>query len=369
MLFNIFKKNKVEKKRGSQYLSLKVREVVKETEDAVTVYFEQPDPYLDYKPGQFLTLILEVNGKEERRSYSLSTSPYVDPHPGITVKRVEGGLVSNHLNDGIRPGKTIEVMKPMGHFTTDFHSKNKNHFILIAGGSGITPIMGIAKSVLVNEPNSKVTLVYCNRSEDQIIFDTVIQEMVAKNPGRFEVVHTLTQPANEWAGYKGRLDEAKIERILQEHYYPEAGKEIFFLCGPEGLMEASIEALVKLGKDEESIHRESFYTSSTEEAEAKSPSSDGSPAITREVTIALEGESHTYEVGPGKTILEAGLDAGYDMPYSCQSGLCTACRGKLSSGKVKMDQDAGLSASEKEEGYILCCVAHPESGDIKIEIG
>ncbi len=115
MLFSLFKKNKEEKKKGSHYLSLKVREVVQETPDAVSIYFEQPEPYLDYKPGQFLTLILEVDGKEERRSYSLCTSPFVDPYPGITIKRIEGGVVSNFLNDKIRPGKTISVMKPVGH--------------------------------------------------------------------------------------------------------------------------------------------------------------------------------------------------------------------------------------------------------------
>ncbi|GAB3645413.1 phenylacetate-CoA oxygenase/reductase subunit PaaK [Echinicola sediminis] len=370
MLFSLFKKNKEEKKRGSQYLSLKVREVVKETPDAVTIYFEQPEPYLDYKPGQFLTLILEIDGKEERRSYSLSTSPYEDPHPGITVKRIEGGLVSNFLNEKIRPGKTVEVMKPMGHFTSDFHSKNKNHFVMIAGGSGITPIIGISKSVLINEPHSKVSLVYCNRSEDQIIFDQKLQEMVGKYGDRFEVVHTLSQPSDEWSGLQGRLTEQMLEKILAEKHYADAEKELYYLCGPEGLMKASVEALLNLNVPHENIHRESFHTSSSDEAESEEKKlTDEQPALTREVEIELEGESHRFEVSPGKTILEAGLDEGHDLPYSCQSGLCTACRGKLVSGEVKMDQDAGLSENEKKDGYILCCVSHPVSGDVKIEIG
>ncbi|WP_211324180.1 ferredoxin--NADP reductase [Echinicola strongylocentroti] len=370
MIFNLFKKNKEDKKRGSQYVSLKVREVVRETPDAVSIYFEQPEPYLEYKPGQFLTLILDINGKEERRSYSLCTSPYVDPHPGITVKRIEGGVVSNFINESIKPGKTIEVMKPMGHFTADFHSKNKNHFIMIAGGSGITPIMGITKSVLINEPQSKVTLIYCNRSEDQVIFDQSLQQLVAEQQGRLEVVHTLSRPSGEWSGLQGRLNEQMIEQVLAEKHFAEADKELYYLCGPEGLMEASVEALLKLDVPHDNIHRESFYTSSSEEAEKEAEeNADGQPALTREVTINLEGEMHTFEVAPDKTILEAGLDEGYDMPYSCQSGLCTACRGRLSSGEVKMDQDAGLSDSEKKEGYILCCVSRPVSGDVKVDIG
>ncbi|MDN3668449.1 ferredoxin--NADP reductase [Echinicola jeungdonensis] len=371
MVFSLFKKNKEEKKKGSQYLSLKVREVVKETSEAVTIYFEQPEPYLEYKPGQFLTLILEVEGKEERRSYSLCTSPYVDPHPGITIKRIEGGVVSNFLNDKIRPGKTIEVMKPMGHFTIDFHSKNKNHFVMVAGGSGITPVLGITKSILVNEPKSKVTLVYCNRSEDQIIFNDQLEELEAKYEDTFEVVHTLSRPSDQWSGYRGRLDEEMIEMVLKEKVHPEAEEVKYFLCGPEGLMHATIEALQKFDVPHEAIHRESFYTSSSEEAEKTEPheAEGDQPELTREVEVELDGDTFQFEVSPGKTILEAGLDEGLDMPYSCQSGLCTACRGKLTSGEVQMDEDAGLSENEKKDGYILCCVSHPKSGDIKINIG
>jgi ring-1,2-phenylacetyl-CoA epoxidase subunit PaaE len=239
-MFNLFKKKKEENVRGDQYLSLKVREVVKETPDTVTIYFEQPDPYLDYKPGQYLTVILDLGGKEVRRSYSLCTSPYTDPHPGITVKKVKGGLVSNYLNEQIRPGKTIEIMKPLGHFTTDFHSKNKNHFVMIAGGSGITPIMGIAKSVLVNEPSSKVTLIYCSRSEEQIIFKKQLEALQAKYGERLEVVHNLSQPSAEWNGLKGRLNSQKIKSILTEINHPDLEASKYFVCGPDGVMHTAL---------------------------------------------------------------------------------------------------------------------------------
>jgi ring-1,2-phenylacetyl-CoA epoxidase subunit PaaE len=203
-MFNLFKKKKEENNKGDQYLSLKVREIVRETPDAVSVFFEQPEPFLEYKPGQYLSLILDLGGKEVRRSYSLCTSPYTDPHPGITVKRVEGGLVSNYINDQLRPGKTLEVMKPLGHFTTDFHSKNKRNFVMIAGGSGITPIMGIAKSVLVNEPESKITLLYCSRSEDQIIFKSQLEKLENQYTSKLKVEHNLTKPSSTWTGLTGR---------------------------------------------------------------------------------------------------------------------------------------------------------------------
>jgi len=367
-MFNIFKKKKEEPKKSSQHGSLKVREVVRETPDTVTIFFEQPEPFLEYKPGQFLTLILEINGKEERRSYSLCTSPYVDPYPAVTVKRIKGGVVSNYLNEHIRPGKTINILKPMGNFTTDFHSKNKNHFVMIAGGSGITPIMGIMKSVLVNEPLSKITLLYCSRSENEIIFKDQLDKLVEANPDRLDVVMNISKPGESWSGLKGRIDAVKIKEVLATRAHTDLEKSKYFLCGPEGLMDTAKDTLLSLQVSNDDIIKESFYTAASEDAGDPTAQGTDRPTLTREVTVILEGQEYTYAVSPDKTILEAGLDENLDMPYSCQSGLCTACMGRLVSGEVKMDEDAGLSDNEKKDGYILCCVSRPMSGDIKIKI-
>lgn len=367
-MFNLFKKKKEDNKRGDHYLSLKVREVVKETSDTVTIYFEQPEPYLEYVPGQYISVILELGGKEVRRSYSLCTSPFTDPHPGITVKRVKGGLVSNYLNEQIRPGKTIEIMKPLGHFTTDFHSKNKNHFVMVAGGSGITPIMGITKSVLVNEPESKVTVIYSSRSEEQIIFKKQWDELEAKYEGKLKVIHNLSQPSSNWTGLKGRLNSQTVKTILSEINYPELEASKYFVCGPDGVMDAAILALTELGVDKKIIHKESFFLDLEAKEEDLKSKGKLSPELTREIEVTVEGQSYSFEVPAGKTILEAGLDRDINMPYSCQSGLCTACRGKLISGKVDMIEDAGLSESEIAAGYILCCSSKPASMDIKIVI-
>lgn len=363
-MFNLFKKKK-ESSNGAQYIGLKIREIVKETKDTVTLYFEQPEPFLDYKAGQYLTVILDINGKEERRSYSLCTSPFVDPYPGITVKRVSGGLVSNYLNEQLRPGKTLDIMKPMGNFTTDYHSKNERHFVMVAGGSGITPIMGITKSVLVNEPQTKVTLLYCSRSEEEIIFKRQLEALATQYTGRLTVIHNLSRPSANWTGLKGRLDTDRIQEVLQDSIGPSS---IYYLCGPEGLMESAAAALKNSGVAEDLIHKESFYIDL--EAKEKDLKTAGklSPELTREVEVIVEGEPYRFEVPAGQTILEAGLDHNVDMPYSCQSGLCTACRGRLLSGQVDMIEDAGLSKSEIEEGYILCCSSKPASTDIKIVI-
>ncbi|WP_199856404.1 ferredoxin--NADP reductase [Lunatibacter salilacus] len=365
MLFNLFKKNSEEKEASSQYITLQVREVVRETSDAVTLYFDQPEPHLEYLPGQFLTIILIINGKEERRSYSLCTSPFVDPFPGITVKRLKGGVVSNYINDLVFPGKKITVMRPMGNFTCDYHSKNKRHYGMIVAGSGITPILGITKSILINEPDAKVSLLYGSRNEEQIIFKSVLENLGNQYPGRIQVFHKLSQPSSVWAGTKGRIVASDIQNFGRDLLADSDHESRFFLCSPQEMMEAGKISLAEMGVSKDQIFTENFFI----EAKDKSGNEEeGVQQITQEVTITLEGQSYTFDVTPDKTILEAGLDMDIDMPYSCQSGLCTACRGRLLSGKVTMDEDAGLSENEIEAGYILCCSSKPKSGEIKINI-
>lgn len=364
-MFNIFKKK--EEVKTQALVPLKVREVVKETADTVTLYFDQPNPILDYKPGQFLTLVMDFEGKEHRRSYSLCTSPFVDPFPGISVKKMPGGLFSTFLTERIFPGKTINVLNPLGNFTTDFHSKNKRHFFLIAAGSGITPIMGILKSVLANEPNSKISLLYCSRNEDQIIFEKELNSLVEKNADQLEVIHNLSQPKTEWTGLKGRLTKETILDFAQKAELDKSFEKEYFACGPEGMMENFMAVMSELNVAKAKIHHESFYSSAAEKAHEDAVSGK-SGVMTRDVTVVIDGEEHSVTVDPSKTVLEAGLDLGLNMPYSCQSGLCTACRGKLLSGEVKMDEDEGLSESEKDQGYILCCVARPLTDDVKINI-
>ena len=365
MLFNLFKKNAEEKEASSQYVTLQVREVVRETSDAVTIYFDQPDPHLDYLPGQFLTIIMVINGKEERRSYSLCTSPFVDPFPGITVKRLPGGVVSNYMNDLVFPGKKITVMRPMGNFTCDYHSKNKRHYGMIVAGSGITPILGITKSILINEPESKVSLLYGSRNEDQVIFKATLERLIDQYPGRIHVFHQLSNPEPSWTGNRGRIAMGDVQRFGSDLLGDGDYQTRFFLCGPQELMEAAKISLAELGVPNESISLENFYLETSKKAGNDGEESQG---ITQEVTVILEGKSYTFDVTPDKTILEAGLELEIDMPYSCQSGLCTACRGRLLSGKVTMDEDAGLSENEIDAGYILCCSSKPKSGEIKINI-
>ncbi|WP_017731609.1 ferredoxin--NADP reductase [Nafulsella turpanensis] len=380
MAFSFFKKSGPEKKEEPQvatrgnikYHQLKIKEVVQETADAISIFFEQPEEPITYKPGQFFTLIPTVDGKKVRRAYSVCTSPYTDPHPGVTVKRVEGGVVSNFLNNQLKAGDTLEVMEPMGNFTIVPDANKKRHIVLLGGGSGITPLMSIAKSILEKESESQVSLIYANRSEESIIFKKQLDELQEKWKSRLQVIHVLEQKPFSWECPTGLLKPALLKELLKQLPQWDTAQTEYFMCGPEGMMVNVEETLKELAIPKELVHRESFVAGKTQRVEgAADPiaaAGDDTPK-SREVTVILDGEEHKFTVEPDKTILETALDLDIDLPYSCQSGLCTACRGKCISGKVKLDEDEGLSESELEEGYVLTCVGRPVTDDVVIEIG
>lgn len=379
MAFSFFKKStaeKVEKPATNagnvKYHKLRVREVIQETADAISIVFDHPEQKITYKPGQFFTLMPLIDGKKVRRAYSVCTSPYTDPYPAVTVKRVEGGLVSNFLGDHLKAGDELEVMEPMGSFTIEPRAENTRHIILLGGGSGITPLMSIAKSVLHMEPNSLVSLIYANRNENSIIFRNEFEVMQETFPDRFKLIHVLDEAPLKWECPTGLLNPPLLKELLQQLPQTSAEQTEYFMCGPEGMMVNVEETLKELPIPRERIHRESFVAGKTQKVEgAADPvaaAGDDAPRA-REVTVLLDGEEYKFTVEPDKTILETAIELDIDMPYSCQSGLCTACRGKCLSGKVKMDEEEGLSESEIEEGYVLNCVGHPLTDDVVIEIG
>ncbi len=374
MAFNFFKKSKdkevpANSSGGLKYFDLVVKDIIKETADAITIVFEQPaSGNIAYKSGQFLTLIVPVDGKEVRRAYSLCTSPFVDQDLAVTVKRVEKGLMSNWLPDHLKVGDTMKIMTPTGHFTTEYSKEGKRHIIMFAGGSGITPMMSIIKSVLTQEPNSIVSLIYCNRDIDSIIFKDKFDSLQTDYEGRFHVIHILDNAPMNWQGMSGLLNHEMLIKLFER--IPDWGHEnsTYLMCGPEGMMK-NVESLLELQKiPKDRIFKESFVQGILDK-ETKKEEAVSDEIIERVVTIKYEGNEYKVTVPPDKTILETALDDGIDLPFSCQSGLCTACRGKALSGKVKLDEEEGLSQSERNEGYVLTCVGHPLTDDVVIEIG
>jgi ring-1,2-phenylacetyl-CoA epoxidase subunit PaaE len=240
--------------------------------------------------------------------------------------------------------------------------------------------MSMLKAVLKTEPNSHVLLIYGNRNEESVIFQKQLAELEANSNGHLQVEHVFSQPLQPSGAHRhtGRLNRTMILRILEQRHQFPAEQAEYFMCGPEGLMAEARAALDLLNVPESRIRRESFVASGdTADAIAGPPSGHGdvstSPSddtkTTRSVTIQYEGSEYIVEVPAGKTILETALDQDIDLPYSCQAGLCTACRGKCLSGKVHLDEREGLSDSEMKQGYILTCVGHPMTDDVVIEIG
>lgn len=360
---------------SSPYANLKVVEITHETADAVTIHFEHPEKQvIPYKPGQFLTLILPIDGKEIRRSYSLSSTPQEAPRLAVTVKRVSGGLMSNHLLDHAKVGDEIKVMLPIGNFCLTCAPDNQRHVLLFGAGSGITPLMSILKSVLLEEPNSQVTLLYGNTDENSVIFEAQLAKLEQQYADRFKVVYIFSQPKQACEN-RGRMNQSLIIKILERLQLAKVENAVYYMCGPEGMMDEVRHALDVLHVPAENIFRESFVSNKLIEQQQQGQhgdvlsSEDDGEIVKQTVTIIYEGAEYHVEVEPDQTILEAALDQDVDLPYSCQAGLCTACRGKCLSGKVHLDEREGLSDAELDEGYVLNCVGHPLTSNVVIEIG
>jgi ring-1,2-phenylacetyl-CoA epoxidase subunit PaaE len=355
---------------SSKYHHLSVQNIIQETPDTISIHFQHPaHQKISYKPGQFLTLLVPIGGETHRRSYSMSSCPLTEQEIVVTVKRVAGGKVSNYLADRLQKGASLEVMEPMGNFTIEPDTSKRRHVVLMGAGSGITPLISMAKAVLHLEKGSQVSLIYGNRNQQSIIFKQELEKLQEKYSGRFHVVHILSQPEGGWNGYAGRLNQSMTLKILEKLPKTAPAQTEYYLCGPEGMMEEIKHALQILHVPADKIHKESFVTATDKHGKVEVDEGGGTTVKTQEVTVIYEGSEYKFTVPPSKTILEAALDLDIDLPFSCQSGLCTACRGKCLSGKVVLDEEDGLSEAELKEGYVLTCVGHPLTAGVTIEIG
>lgn len=350
---------------------LKVKDIVPETADAITINFWHPiNDVVRYQPGQFLTFLLTIGNEKIRRSYSMSSSPHVDAAPSVTIKRLPGGLVSNYLCDRLKAGDVIETLEPMGTFTPRLDPSARRLHILIGAGSGITPLFSMLKSILHVEPDSDVWLIYGNRNEASIIYKAHLDAMTQVYGNRLTVTHVLSQPGAGWSGFSGRVNKSNLLKLLESHRPESLRQAEYYLCGPDGLMAETVSALNLLAVPTANIHKESYQTATTAQAVGVvvEGDTDEADSVTRDVTVLYEGNEYKFAVEPHQTILEAALELDIDLPYSCQAGMCTACLGKCVSGEVKLDEEDGLSESELKAGYVLTCVAHPASKNVVIEI-
>jgi ferredoxin-NADP reductase len=328
---------------------LRVAEVIEETPSTRTFVLEPAGdgaPSLAYRAGQHLTVVVESNGERHRRCYSFSSSPLAGGRPAITVKRMPDGLVSQHLHDRVRTGDTLVVDEPTGNFTVETDPSSTREIILVAGGVGITPLVSIAETVLRAEPGSRVVLLCGNRSEDEIIFAQRIARLTADFAPRLVVRHALDAAPDGWAGLRGALDGSLVLQALEGR-----AADAYYVCGPEPMMRSVCAALAASGVASDRIHTERFAYASAATTRI--------PDHSAEITFAGSGRRVTAQAG--QTILQAGLDAGLDLPSSCTMGGCGACKLQKTAGTVVMSEPNCLTDHEREAGYILACCAYADT--------
>jgi ring-1,2-phenylacetyl-CoA epoxidase subunit PaaE len=350
-----------------QFYKLKVKNIVRETKEAVSVVFEIPYVLRDtfkYKHGQYLTLRFFFDGIDERRAYSISSCPELDTDLQVTVKEVESGKVSGYVNNDLKIGDIVDVMPPLGHFTIDLNNNNSKNYVLIAGGSGITPIYSIIKAILHNEKNSKCLLIYTNRNAESSIFNLQLREL--EQNSNFKLINIYSRPSDN-SVIASRISVEKLNSIFKENsnfIYP---TNEYFICGPQGMIEESLLVLNEIGVNKDHIHKESFTANIKVEEEKIEVSTDNLDSSIENISVILYGEETTIPINNGDTILIAGMKARLDPPFSCQIGACSTCRAKLIKGKVRMDDYDALTDSEIAQGYILTCTAHPITNDVLVD--
>lgn len=346
----------------SKFKELKIKSLVSETPFAKVLTFEIPAEIRDqfnYIPGQYITVDVEVNGKSERRAYSLCSSPILDQDLSVGIKKVENGKVSTYINDVAKEGDAIKVMPPMGNFTLDPDPTRSKHYVLFGGGSGVTPLMSIVRTVLVREPNSKLTLFYANRDEQSIMFKTVLDELIEKYPENLEVFHSIDQSDADWVTNRGYLNPSIIQDLLKNKLPKSPAFFDYYICGPAPLMAIVDESLEALQVPKSQIHKEFFTAKLESQKEPGEMEVSDSPLDSAEIHITLDGDEYDFSYNGENSLLDAALDNGVDAPFACQVGACCTCRAKVSEGKVVMADRESLSDEEIEEGYVLTCQSRP----------
>jgi ring-1,2-phenylacetyl-CoA epoxidase subunit PaaE len=327
------------------------------TDDAAAVTFDVPAALrgtFAFAPGQSLT----IRRGSERRSYSICAQA---GHPvRIGVREVAGGAVSGWLVREVRPGDVIDVQAPAGSFTPDL--SQPGHHVLIAAGSGITPVLSIAASLLA--ARSRVTLLYGNRRSDTVMFTDEVADLKDAHPDRMQLVHVLSREAQEVGLYAGRLDAGKLRTLLPVTVDVPAVAH-WWLCGPFGMVTDAIELLTGLGVARERIHRELFYVGDDPPPEvhhADAPAGTGAV-----VTVILDGRSTAVTIPPGVPVLDGAQKARADLPFACKGGVCGTCRALVTEGAVTMRRNYALEDSELAAGYVLTCQSLPVTETVTVD--
>jgi ring-1,2-phenylacetyl-CoA epoxidase subunit PaaE len=345
----------------SSFLKLIIKEVRRETKDAVSILFNVPEelkPNYAFIAGQYINLRLKLDGEEIRRAYSICSSPE-SGELRIAVKAVKNGVFSQFANSKLKAGDALEVGTPEGKFLFEPKADRQKNYAAFACGSGITPVMSIIKSVMKSEPKSSFVLVYGNKTPEGSIFHQELHDLQLKYVSRL-FVHNIYSQAKVENALFGRVEKSTVNFVLNNKH-KELEFDKFYLCGPEAMIETVTEVLKEKNVKESAIKFELFTTSSHETVIKESLEGHS------KITVLVDDEETTFEMSQKQTILEAALKQGIDAPYSCQGGICSSCLARITSGTIEMAKNSILTDGEIAAGLVLTCQAHPTSESVYVD--
>ena len=348
--------------------TLIIKEVRRETPEAVSIVFDIPDHLRDsfqFIQGQNIAIRAMIGGEECRRNYSICSAPG-EKEFRIAVKQIEGGLFSTYANQVLKAGDSLEVMSPSGRFFTPLDPSAQRQYVAFAAGSGITPLMSIMKTTLAQEPGSTFTLVYGNRSRQHIMFREALEDLKNRYLHRFQLMHVLSREETDSPIQTGRIDADKC-RLIGERLVPYGNVYAFFVCGPEAMINTIEACLQDAGVDPARIHTERFHSGASRTV-AQAATAAQAAGQQAEIKVLHDGLVTRFSLAyDGASILDAALRQGVDLPFACKGGMCCTCRAKLVEGKVDMDRNYALEPDEVNAGFILTCQSHPRTTAVTVD--
>jgi ring-1,2-phenylacetyl-CoA epoxidase subunit PaaE len=347
-------------------LDLKISEISLQPGDNLILKFEPTPEKVHYLPGQFLTFIFQVQGREVRRSYSLYSSPDVDEPLSIAVKLVENGEISRYLHHKTRVGDQLQALPPNGIFTYIPFKETKRTVFLFAAGVGITPIFSILKTALLMEQESKIVLIYSNRSQKDTLFYTELNEWQSKYPERLKIVYFFSDAK---IIMQARLNKFMIEQLVLEHMEYDPQQALFYTCGPINYMVNCRIVLLSMRFTLDQIKRETYFIPEDEADDDDASEKKIADQNTYSVNIFWNANTYTLDVPYYKRILDVALENNINLPYSCRGGVCSSCTASCTSGGVRMDYNEVLTDQEIENGRVLLCTGHPTTNNTTIVVG
>ncbi|SBT63143.1 ring-1,2-phenylacetyl-CoA epoxidase subunit PaaE [Micromonospora sediminicola] len=361
-------------RRRPVFHPLSVAAVDRLTDDSVSITFAVPEELREtfaFSAGQHLTVrrpagAADPEAGEARRSYSICSTPDELARHGrlrIGVREVPGGAFSAYACGALRGGDTVDVLPPLGHFTSAFAPDRVRRYGAVVAGSGITPVLGLAATALAVEPGSTFTLVYGNRTANTVMFAEELADLKDRYPTRLHLVHVLSREMGESALLSGRIDADRLTRLL-DSVVPGDEIEEWFLCGPYGMVVDAKAVLAGRGVPDSAVHTELFHVDAPPEPVRRETDRPGAGA---EVTILLDGRSSSFTMGRDERVLDAALRVRGELPYACKGGVCSTCRAKVTEGEVTMARNYALEPDEVAAGYVLTCQSSPVTDKLTVD--